>query len=78
MSASAKTQRFDTLCQKLTEVINNELFLSTEQKQGLSDEIFCINRRIQAGLTRGVEMRLHAVCNSLKEYRAQNLIERIA
>jgi hypothetical protein len=72
MSASTKTQRFDTLCRKLTEVINNELFLSPEQKRDLTDEICGINQCIQAG-SLGVEKRLYAVWNSLRQYRIENL-----
>jgi len=68
-----KQEKFELLTNKLTDLIRNELFLSDNQKLELTDELFCINKRVQAGITRGIELRLHAVYNTLREYRSTNL-----
>ena len=68
-----KQKKFDLLTTKLSALIEDELFLTDDQKTELVDELFCINQRVQARMMRGIEMRLHAICNSLREYRSTNL-----
>jgi hypothetical protein len=68
-----KQEQFALLSEKLTRVINDELFLTSDQKQELNDEVFCINQRVQSGLMKGVEIRLCAVRNTLLTWRSENL-----
>jgi hypothetical protein len=73
-----KIARFAVLSGKLQSLIQNELFISEPQKQELCDEIFGINKRVQAGMMRGIETRLHTVYNTLRQYRAENLFPSLA
>jgi hypothetical protein len=73
MSTMAKQEKFELLTNKLTNLIRNELFLTDDQKLELTDELFCINKRVQAGMMRGIEIRLHAIYNSLRAHRTANL-----
>jgi hypothetical protein len=69
-----KLLQFAKLIASLQTVINSDPYLNAVQKGLLSEYVSAVNANIQAGITKGTEMKLCMIRNSILEWRREALL----